>query len=191
MASTAPETRNPWIDGLLGGLIGALVTFLAAYVAVIQLSSLSETTSADFILRLKQDFFKEETRNLIHLIEMGWLRYIPRGRKSFFEVDESAINEAALSEDIENRLLKKKAYSAYEVDDILLGHLEDLGMLLINGVLDFGMIYDVFSWYVEKTWESTEITKYIYNERAQAEDDGIYGSFEELYKKCHARSLSV
>lgn len=117
------------IEGLLGGVIGSILTLLLAYVAWVQLSRISETASADFILRLKKDFFQEETRTLIHLFDSDFLKYTERGKEAFFQVEEARIAGSGLPQDLKERLLKKKVYSAYDVDDLLLGHFEDLGML--------------------------------------------------------------
>jgi hypothetical protein len=48
-------------------------------------------------------------------------------------------------------LLEKKVYSTYEIDDLILGPLEDLGSLEAEPaqlLLTFDLIYDFFSWYI-------------------------------------------
>jgi hypothetical protein len=170
------------IDGLLGGLIGSILTLLVAYVAWVQLGSISKTASADFILRLKKDFFEEETRALVQLIDKKWLAFVESGEESFFEVDRAGILRSALPQEIQRRLLKRAEYSIYDIDDMLLGHFEDLGTLWKARVVDIGMVYEIFSWYIETVWENEEIRKYVETQR-QVSDD-IYENFEFLYEKC-------
>lgn len=170
------------IDGLIGGLIGSILTLLVAYVAWVQLGSISRTASADFILRFKKDFFQDETRRLIQLIDNDWLKFTQRKDQSFFQVDAEAVWKSELHEEIKNWLLQRKAYSDYDIDDLLLGHFEDLGMLRQARVLDFRMTYEMFSWYIEIVWENEEIQKYIKSE--QEGDESIYEAFEGLYEEC-------
>ncbi len=169
-----------------------------AWLAWIQLDSLSETakrdsnrahldserSSASFILELKEDFFSGETRTLIHLIENRWFRYVDRSEKNerlenaFFKVDEERIKKSGLDPEIQGQLLKKTAYSEYEVDDLLLGHFEDLAMLRSKNVLARDMIYEMFSWYMQTVWDNPEIRRYVKNE--QERDPKIYAGFLRL-----------
>jgi hypothetical protein len=50
-------------------------------------------------------------------------------RDSYFLVDQATIQTSGLHEVIKQTLLEKKVYSTYEIDDLILGPLEDLGSL--------------------------------------------------------------
>jgi hypothetical protein len=187
---TAPFTQPPKRDlmaGFLGGILGSLLTLLLAYVAWKQLNDISRTASGDFILRLKGDFFREETGILVQLIVNEWLKFVQEDNEGntlkdpFFIVDQAAVEKSGLAQEIRGRLLARKAYSAYDIDDLLLGHFEDLAMLWEKGVLDIRMIHDMFSWYVEKVWDDCDVRKYVKSEREETKD--IYAGFERLYEE--------
>ncbi len=198
---THQQAQTDITSGLLGGLIGALLTIVLAWIAWVQLGSLSETakreserahvdsqrSSANFILELKQDFFQEETRTLMHLLEEKWIRYVDRNEANqpleapFFKVNEDLIKQSGLDPEIQGRLLKKTAYSEYDLDDLLLGHFEDLAMLREKKVLDMEMIDEMFSWYMETTWDNLEIRRYIKHE--QTRDRSIYAGYLDLLRE--------
>jgi hypothetical protein len=79
--------------------------------------------------------------------------------------------------------IDRKAYSGYEVDDFLLGHFEDLGMLKAKNIIDIDMVYGSFSWYIEMVWKNREIQKYIEVQRKE-EGQNIYEHFEDIYVAC-------
>ncbi len=169
------------IEGFIGGLLGALLALLVAYVAWEQLGSLSKTASADFILKFKREFFQEPTRTLIHLTDCDWLEFVEgdKPEDSSFKTSTGKIAQSVLPIEIQDRLSCRKAYSVYEVDDLLLGHFEDLGMLWQHRVLDIGMIYEMFSWYIETVWDNCEIQRYI-----RTQPSGVYSGFKSLYDEC-------
>jgi hypothetical protein len=170
------------LDGLIGGFIGAGLVLLTAWIAWKELDEIKNTNSADFIHRLKNDFFKEETRNLITLIDLDSLKFIEDDDIPYFEVVEEKLEN--FPEDIKNQLSEKKFYTAYEIDDLLLGHFEDIGLLEQKGVLDIEMVYEEFSWYIETTYDNCEIKKYIKYSRKDGENEDIYDKSEYLYYKC-------
>jgi hypothetical protein len=79
------------VGGILGGAIGGSVTVALAYLAWTQLASISRTAGSDFILRLKNDFFRPQTRRLMHLIDDEWLTFVDANDDTWhFAVKESA-----------------------------------------------------------------------------------------------------
>jgi hypothetical protein len=153
-----------------------------------QLSGIADTASADFILKLKRDFFTEETRVLMQLLDNDWLTLVsvPRSgddaRDDYFVVEERKISSCALHNSIKSRLLSRKAYSTYDLDDLMLGHFEDVGLLLQKEVLETDMVLEEFGWYLKTAWESREIQKYIAQERPAA--PRLYDKFEYAYREC-------
>ncbi len=177
--------KNILLSGMLGALVGALLALVLGFVGWVQLDKVSQAESTGFILNLKGDFFKDETRLLVQLIDNDWLKFVEKRNlgESYFQVDDPAIQASELHDQLKNRLLAKRIYSVYDLDDLLLGHFEDLGLLEKEGLIRLEMIYGVFSWYIEVTWENREIQKYV---RAQREEDeGIYEDFEYIYGQCH------
>lgn len=175
------------MNGFLGAVIGVVATLLLASIAREQLGDLSNTSSADFIMKLKEQFFKKKTRILIELFDNDWIKFFKKNDKSgihYFGVTENKIRESGLPEELQNILLKRKYYSSYEVDDLLLGHFEDIGILEQKGTLKIDMIYDEFSWYIETIWENYQIKKYIVKQRRDLDDKKIYDKFQCIYTKC-------
>jgi hypothetical protein len=165
---------------LLIGLMTTNAELLIAYVAWIQLNKITNVNSAEFIYKLKKDFFTKEARNLMTLIELDALKYVNDEKLPYFIVLEERIAE--LPEEIKKELLNKRFYTVYEIDDILLGHFEDIGIFEQSGILDIKMIYEEFSWYIETVYKNCEIQRYIEHERAN--DKEIYNKFEYIYHKC-------
>lgn len=180
-----PEHRHVWIEGFLGGVLCAALTLILAFIAWTQLRSLSRTTSAQFLIELKRDFFTADNRLLFQLVDSDWLEFQEANNKNaFFRVKEKEISESALDPTIIQHLTLKKAYSTYDVDDCLLGHLEDIGILLEQGILEMEMVYEEFSYYIERTWANSEICKYIESVRVDSPD--FYANLEAVAKKCRA-----
>jgi hypothetical protein len=67
-----------------------------------------------------------------------------------------------------------------EIDDLLLGHFEDLFMLWRAGTISLDMIQRMFGWYIRMTWGNGEIRKYITGKRDTA--PRTYRGFDDLYQ---------
>lgn len=186
-----------YYSGIIGAILGSIITALLVFVAWEELGSLGRTSSADFIHKLKSDFFRPETRVLVSLLECNALKYCPNNEGGeansakgmpYFEVDESELNKAKLPQDIGQSLSKNKYYSAWDLDDMLLGHFEDIGMLEQRAIIDFQMVYDEFSGYIETAWDDAHIKKYIMDQRMQEganrPDIAIYYHFQCIAAKC-------
>src|ERR1035438_10725822 len=66
-----------WV--MVTGAATAVLTVVAAW----QLSALARTSRADFIFRLKNEFFTERARRLICLIDGDLLEYVTEGQGYF------------------------------------------------------------------------------------------------------------
>jgi hypothetical protein len=69
-----------------------------------------------------------------------------------------------------------------------ISNFEDLGYLVQDDLIDKNMVYDHFSYDVEKAWCNIDIRKIIIEARAldkskNAKSDPIYGHFEDLNTK--------
>lgn len=196
---------NNLFDGYFGAGLGALGTLLIVIVAWWQLSIISGTSRADFIHKLKNDFFTKETRILIQLIERDYISYRDmreeeweqgsedtksdgkntcdrrEEKESYFVIDSAKI-ERCTPDEIGRRLKEKRFYSEYEIDDLVLGHFEDIGLFEKRGLIDMGMVYEEFSYYIEAVYRNGAIKKYI--ESLRKKDVGIYAYFEYIHNKC-------
>ena len=193
-----------YYSGVLGSILAAIFAAFLVWVAWEELSKLGKTSSADFIHKLDNDFFTRETRTLVSLIDCKVLEFkkpidkqSPNGggessdgieSQPYFEVDQSKLDKTNLPEKLKQRLGRRKYYSAWEVDDLLLGLFENIGMLERRGIVDFQMVYDVFSWYLEKAWENNHIKEYIRYQRklekAAHIDLAFYNRFQYIAEKC-------
>lgn len=127
-----------------------------------QLKKLNKTTSAEFLVgKLKEHFFTAENRKFYELIDNKLLQFVDTGH--FINCKN-------------NELI-----STYEIDDFLLGHFEEIGLLEQRGIIDIEMVYEFFGYYIETSWEDSEIQKYIKSIRHESID--FYDKFEDIYKK--------
>lgn len=154
-------------DGILGtiaaALIGAIVALVLVCVAIWQLTGIAGTASADFVLRKSDQFFKEDTRLLLHLIESDYLifRKASNLNESYFAVNKGSINDSQLHQELKQRLSRRSAFSTYEIDDLLLGPLEDVGYLESVGIIDIDIIDNTFGFYIETIVENPAIKEYL------------------------------
>ena len=165
MITNADNHSGFWVmvTGLITG-VGTLFLFLTA---LIQLNSLSKTSKAEFIHKFKNDFFNDKTNRIFTAIDEGRIKFV-NSRVPHFKIhrQESTIN-------------------THVIDNLLLGHLEDLGVFEKKGVVDIDMIYELFDYYIEVCWENEEIKNYI---NYQGDGD-IYENFFYIYEKC--KSLGI
>lgn len=189
--------RYQYYSGVLGSLLGAVFAAFLVWVAWEQLSNLGKTSSADFVHKIDNDFFTGETRRLLSLIDCAVLEFKPNNEvespddaksQPYFEVNLGKLDKTNLPDHLKQDLGKKKYYSAWEVDDLLLGHFENLGMLEQRSVVDFQLVYDEFSWYIETAWKDEHIKEYIRYLRADDKSDRIdvayFNQFQYIAIKC-------
>lgn len=163
----------------------AVATVWLVYVALKELGDGNRTSRADFIRRFCDLFFREETRDLIMLLDNKALSF-RQGKFPYFEIIENAVKQWPIMESKKKALLERKLYSEYEVDDWLLGQFEDLAAFEKSGLLDIEEIYNDFSWYIEVAWDNREIQAYIKDQRKEEDSKDAYEYFEELAGKLTA-----
>jgi uncharacterized membrane protein len=205
-----PADAKIFFDGMFGGIVGGLITAVVTlaliWLGIEQLQGLSETarkqaetaaasartSDADFILRRADHFFRSETRTLYHLIEDAYLLFEEKRplRDSCFILDEAKLTN--LHDEIKKTLVAKRVYSTYDIDDLILGSLEDLATLEMNGIITFSLIYEFFSWYICRAWENSEIRRYVHAARTEREGAGdIYAGLQSLAERCEKRERAT
>jgi hypothetical protein len=174
-------------DGFAGGLLASIVTFALFAIAYLQLGGLARTASAEFVVKLKQDVFTREMRTLFQLVENEWLtlKGIDEDNR-YFSVETEKIDNSGLPGELKAALKSRLFYSEYEIDDLLLGHFEDIGLLVKKEVLAFDMVYEEFSYYIELVGRNVEIRKYMALQNT--EDPTLYSNFLSIYEQCRRRT---
>lgn len=170
------------------------ITGLLAIIAYLQLTASHKTQKADFAHRLKNDFFTRATSELVMLFDMGLIHFTVTeddAQESLidthihFKVNVEAVKKlnSKLTDKGKDKEVKNY-YADVEIDDLLLGHFEDIGVLLKQNSLDIETVYELFSVYVIATWENEEIQKYINWIRDNIENGSdAYDNFEDVYKR--------
>ena len=77
----------------------------------------------------------------------------------------------------------KKVFSEFEIEDVLLLHLDDLGYYLRKNLIDFDYIFNGFEYDVTLIWENHEIQKYLKWIDADNETKDAYSELKMLYEK--------
>ena len=170
----------------------ALWTFAIAAIALWQLRRGNRTTQANFVHEYTKDFFNLVTRDLIMLFDNGLLRFKVKDIREddedevpqdfpYFEINKALLERLKISKDAKERFKERDVYTAYEIDDELLGHFEDIAYYEKNGHIDMQMVYEGFDWYITTIWENEEVQRYIQWQRGDGDD--IYDGFEYIYNK--------
>jgi hypothetical protein len=153
-----------WVTEI-SAIVTAVATIFLAIFAKRELGKISSNAEAEFLYKFKTDFFTKNEQELIEAIDGNQLIY-----------DESS-GVFTLKND------KAVKLNTYQVDDVLLGHLEDIGQFERLGFLSIDVVYDMFSWYIERTFQNPEIKKYIDLERNAEDGEDIYQDFQSIFKK--------
>jgi hypothetical protein len=167
----------------------AIFTAALAIIAFWQLRKINRTSSGDFLHKLKNDLFNEKTTLLIQLIDYNSLQFKrPDDDKiPYFEIVLDSITNNKIKNEMIRKIKKLRDGSnivdAYEIDEFLLGHIEDLGIFTQHKIINLSMVYEEFSWYIEKCWEDNNIKDYIEHQRKEEGWD-IYDKAEDIFKKC-------
>jgi hypothetical protein len=172
----------------------AIFTALILIVAWTQLRKMNKTSNAEFMLKLKTDLFNEKTSLLFSTIQIKCLKYITpkKGGVSYFEIEADRIEDLKIKNEIIRKIknLRDGSYivDSVELDELLLGHIEDLGILYKKKILDIEMIYEEFFYNIEKCWENQDIKNYIKHVR-QTEGWDTYYELENIFNKCKAYAI--
>lgn len=151
-----------------------------AAVAYMQLSDLARTSRSDFLYKLKKDFVTEHARGLIFLIENELLEFrsadIP-----YFQV--ARLGDAETQHRLGELGITSSNVSTYLVDDVLLGPLEDVGLLLRNNMVSLDEAYEQFDSYVQICAEDKAIGEYLRLARDGEGNEDVYDGFQYLYER--------
>lgn len=166
--------------------VTAIGAFLAIAIAWFELGSTRKTARADFAKRFVDSFFTKETRELFTLL-----------MNSALEFDVQKINDKngeqidylpyfKIKTDISVQLKgiisidpTKTGYSAFEIDDLLLGHFDDIAWYEHRGLIDRKTIREMFGYYIVASYRNRQIKKYL----AHPDNEGKYKGFRALARQ--------
>jgi hypothetical protein len=163
----------------------AVAAFIAIGIAIHELKSTRETTRADFAKRFVDSFFTRDTRELLTLLmnsalEFEVLKIKDKEGKQIDSLPYFKINEdiaRQLHGIIENNQ-QKTGYSAFEMDDLLLGHFEDIAWYEGRKLIDLETIREMFGYQILACYENAEIQKYLSHKC----NKGNFANFKRLAK---------
>jgi hypothetical protein len=160
--------------------VAAFAAIGAIFVAWIELGGAAKTTRADFAKRFVDSFFTKETRGLFTLLMNSALEFkiLEIKGKNGKKIDELPIFE--IKKDITDQLKGvvdvgsgKIGYSAFEIDDLLLGHFDDIGWYESRDLIELETIREMFGYYIYWCYKNEEIQKYL-------QDDCNAGKYEHF-----------
>jgi hypothetical protein len=146
-------------------IVTALATIALAYIAWQELGGVNKVSRGEFIYKLKKDFFNDATA------------------EPYFEIQKDKLKLLHLDPRMKADLLEKSFYSAFDIDNKLLGHFEDIASFEKEGLIDIKFIYDEFDWYMEMIWNNGEIARYIEQQNKNEETKDIYEGFKYIFEK--------
>lgn len=165
------------------------VTAFLVVVAWIQLASLKKTSRAEFIKKFNDSFFTIETRQLVLLLLNSSLEFSvlhinnEKGeaidRLPYLRLNKEIVGQlkgAGLITVEDWRL----GYNAFEVDDLLLGHLDDVGRYEKNGLLGIKAAYATFGYYFHELLEKDSPAEKMMNDK---DNEGNYEDLKYMQKE--------
>jgi hypothetical protein len=170
-------------------MVGAVTTIILVGVAYWQLESLARTSRSDFLYRIKSDFFNDDARRLIFLVENNLLKFHSEGAIPFFEITGRDVPGNA--DRMRELGIEGDSVSMYLVDDKLLGPMEDIGVLEKLRLVTLEEVYEVFVTYINICVESPSLKDYLGWSRKDTEDDDVYDNLLYLYKKLKEKTPRI
>jgi hypothetical protein len=145
-----------------------------------------KSMKADFAHKIKTDFFTDEERTLMLLLNNDLLEFrIFKDSISKIEFSYFALNckkAKYFQNDTINLLTKAKiTYSTLEIEDILLNHFEDLNMYRKHKIIANDYLYNGFSGYFDYVYKNVQIQKLIAWLKTDIGGNDSYAGLTELY----------
>jgi hypothetical protein len=187
-------------NGLFWTALSGVATLLLCWVAYYQLNESNRSAQDQnkiaaeiFLHNLKTDFFTPEARNLIFLMEINALQFrvIREDSGKATEMDLLIFEKnipSKFKKYADSILPAKSFFSSNELDDHLLNHFEDLGILYRKHLIDSFDIYEDFSYYISICHEDSAVIKYISWLRQDNKDKDIYQNFDIVYHLVYSMS---
>jgi hypothetical protein len=167
----------------------AVFTAFLAIIAFWQLRKINKTSSGDFLHRLKIDLLNDKSSLFFSIIDKNCLIFIKPEKDGipYFKIILDDVNDGTIKNELVRKIKKIREGSyivdSLEIDELLLGHIEDLGILEQKRILDIQIIYEAFDSYIEICWKNQSINEYVgYLRKTEGWD--LYDKAEDIYNKC-------
>lgn len=164
----------------LWSFLTALATIALVGVGYFQLRKIAETnkdankiSQEKFLYQLRTEFFTKKARELLTLIEEDALKFDEKNE--IFNVDIPIDRKDLLRDSIN---VERKYYTPQEIDDFLLGPLEDAALLLEKKLIDVRDASYNFGYYLNAVLSYSEISSYIKWARKCTPGRSIYRKVE-------------
>jgi hypothetical protein len=168
-----------------------IATILLCVIGWWQLKGIKKVSKADFIQKFSIDFFNEKARNIILLLEYDALvfrtREIEYGdgtaneKFPFFEINKKISSQLQINHDNKSDLIE--SYTSFDIDDLLLGHFEDIGGFEKQNLISIENVYNYFDYYIQVAWDSKEIQKYLHYIKKDSNNPDVYENFKYISQK--------
>jgi hypothetical protein len=181
----------PWAT--IWSFFAAAGAVAVAIVANSELSKSRKISNVQLSQDFKRDFFTAVNEELHLFLEFDLLIYHSdnKGEKRLPNLPEELSYFEVKMKDFKRKEDNKPAYldglhniySAYEIDDYVLGNVEELGLFEEKGIMTLEFIDEIFGNYIKTVGENNEIKRYVRESRIQYNDNALYNRLENLYNK--------
>jgi len=175
---SCPFWESTWSDpATFWAAATAFVTAVLAWVAWKQLGDLADSSTSDFLFRLKSDFFTEHARKLVFLIEQDLLKF-ENAKIPYFAIPD--FNKPELKPRLQELGITESTISTYILDDVILGPLQDVAFYMKEKRITKDQVYAVFSYYIRICADNAAIRDYKRSCRSRPGDSDIYAGLDHL-----------
>src|ERR1700733_3818320 len=154
--------------------ITAIAAIFGFRLARSQLDAMRKANGATFIHDLYNDFVTNDVEGLIPALMRG-----------DFEIVETVDRDDGMPKG-------RKKFDVHEICRCLLNPLESVGALASRKLIDIGLVYDFFYFYIHLVWNNEEIRNHIEQARIKLNDPDLFKRLQTLHYQCnvcHDREL--
>lgn len=152
----------------------------------------AKTMGADFIYRLRNDFYSKKNKLIMFFIENDFIDFKENKEKgkeyeSYFAIKKDKVDSLPENFSVYIEFAKNSFYTIHiqEMDDFVLGYLEDIGEFYARKIFDIKYISNAFGYYIIKVFENKAMKEYIKWDRTGTDKicHNDYSLFEKLAKE--------
>jgi hypothetical protein len=170
-----------YLSGLANTALAVLTIFICFF-GFKQLNELTKNSQEKFAFDFNKEFYSENNRKLIMLIDMDCLKFNKEDPKfPVFMADNRAQKYLAVCSETNNAKQTKILYSSYEID-MLMGLFDQINHFEENDMMSLETIYSDFGWKIVTIWEYPAIKEYVSWIKDRYKKN-LYEGYEKLYIK--------